>query len=194
MLPRPCQDHRCFTLKKHVYTRNPGAEPNPYCQSKPDWPATSPAPGRKYTHQKLKKAEEEPMSHHGTLAHMIEAHPQTKGTPNPALEKLLTLLQECATVCTACADACLAEDNAAEMRACIRTDLDCADICAATARVVARQTATDQTVLQAVLQACAAVCQKCGSECAEHAEMMEHCKICAQTCHNCETACRELLD
>ena len=42
----------------------------------------------------------------------------------------------CAQTCTACADACLSEDSVADLRYCIRTDLDCADICAATGTVL----------------------------------------------------------
>ena len=36
-----------------------------------------------------------------------------------------------AQVCTACADACLGEDDVGELTRCIRLDLDCADLCAA---------------------------------------------------------------
>jgi hypothetical protein len=33
----------------------------------------------------------------------------------------------------------------------------------------------------------------CGDECERHAEMHEHCGICAEACRACEEACRELL-
>ena len=46
----------------------------------------------------------------------------------------------------------------------------------------------------AVLEACAAACKACGDECAGHAEMHEHCRVCAESCRRCETACRELVD
>ncbi len=133
------------------------------------------------------------MSHHGNIAHMIEAHPSKGGASNDKLQSLLESLHECAAVCTGCADACLAEEMVADMRGCIRTDLDCADICAATARVAGRQTKPDAQILRAMVQACQTACQRCGSECDQHASKMEHCKICAEVCHRCEEACRSFL-
>nr|MDQ3342689.1 four-helix bundle copper-binding protein [Actinomycetota bacterium] len=100
---------------------------------------------------------------------------------------------DCAQACSACADACLGEDMVAELRKCIRLDLDCADVCAATGRVLSRQTAYDPTITTAVLTACAAACKACGDECASHAEMHDHCQVCAEACRRCEQACNALL-
>lgn len=47
----------------------------------------------------------------------------------------------------------------AELTKCVRTDLDCADICNATARVLSRHTGYDANVSRALLEACAVVCQ-----------------------------------
>ena len=99
----------------------------------------------------------------------------------------------CAQACTACADACLSEDSVAELRKCIRTDLDCADICETTARVLSRHTGYDANITRAVLEACATTCHSCGDECDAHAGHHEHCRVCAQACRRCEDACRELL-
>jgi hypothetical protein len=82
----------------------------------------------------------------------------------------------------------------AELRHCIRTDLDCADICDTTGRVMSRQTAPDRSLLQAQLQACAAACKACGDACEQHAQMHEHCRVCAEACRRCESACAQLLD
>jgi hypothetical protein len=81
----------------------------------------------------------------------------------------------------------------AELTKCIRTCLDCADVCTATLRVVSRQTDYDANVTRAVLQACVTVCKSCGDECESHAEMHEHCRVCAEACRRCEQACNELL-
>jgi len=35
--------------------------------------------------------------------------------------------------------------------------------------------------------------RSCGEECAGHADMHEHCRVCADVCRRCEQACRELL-
>jgi hypothetical protein len=45
----------------------------------------------------------------------------------------------CGQACTACADACLAEDSVTDLARCIRLNLDCADICDVTGRVLSRQ-------------------------------------------------------
>lgn len=110
------------------------------------------------------------------------------------LEACIAACVECAQVCTACGDACLAENVVAELRSCIRNNLDCADVCAATGAVLSRQTAGDAGIVRTILKACAAACKACGDECAEHGDEHEHCAVCAEACRLCENACRELLD
>jgi hypothetical protein len=81
----------------------------------------------------------------------------------------------------------------AELTTCIRTDADCADVCAATGRVLSRHTGYDAALTRAVLEACATACRSCGDECEQHASMHEHCRVCAEACRRCEQACRDLL-
>lgn len=92
----------------------------------------------------------------------------------------------------ACADACLADDMVRDLAKCIRTYLDCADICLTTGQVLPRHTGYDANLTRAVLQACATACKACGDECERHAEMHAHCRICAEACRCCE-ACNALL-
>ncbi|MBJ2121358.1 four-helix bundle copper-binding protein [Arthrobacter sp. MSA 4-2] len=68
----------------------------------------------------------------------------------------------------------------------------CADICAATGKVLSRHTAYDATLTHPVLAACEAACRACAEECETHASTHEHCRICAGACRRCENACREL--
>lgn len=67
--------------------------------------------------------------------------------------------------CTSCADACLAEDDVAPLRACIALDHNCADVCAATARILSRPLRSDHLVSQLLLQACVRACASCAEEC-----------------------------
>lgn len=125
---------------------------------------------------------------------MLETYPKDLGHIDK--EKLRACVEacfECAQACTACADACLGEDSVADLTECIRTDLDCADVCDTTGRVLSRQTGFDAGVARAVLEACAQMCKRCGDICAEHAGMHEHCRVCAEACRRCEQACRDLL-
>ncbi|WP_336923712.1 four-helix bundle copper-binding protein [Aquipuribacter sp. SD81] len=126
-----------------------------------------------------------------TVRTMIGTHPAETGVDRALLARVVDLAVACSTACTVCADACLAEEQVADMRRCIRTDLDCADVCAATARVVARQTEYSADVTRAVVQACATACRTCAEECGSHTD--EHCRVCAQACRDCLEACEELL-
>lgn len=125
---------------------------------------------------------------------MLETHPKSLGhIDKDKLRACIEACYECAQACTACADACMSEDAVAELTTCIRSNLDCADICDTTGRVLTRHTGFDADVARAVLEACAQACKSCGDQCDQHADMHEHCRVCAESCRRCERACRELL-
>jgi hypothetical protein len=109
------------------------------------------------------------------------------------LAATIDALDDCAQACTADTAADLSEPNVTEMVKCIRLCLDCTDICVATVGVTSRQTEYDPNVMKPLLEACAASCKSCGDECERHAQMHEHCRVCAEACRRCEQACRELL-
>ena len=126
---------------------------------------------------------------------MLETYPKDLGRVDKGkLQECIEACYECAQACTACADACLSEDMVAELVKCIRSCLDCADVCTTTERVLSRHTGYDANVTRAVLEACVQTCRSCGDECDRHADMHEHCRVCAEACRRCETACRELID
>jgi hypothetical protein len=92
----------------------------------------------------------------------------------------------CATACNHCAAACLREDGIADLRECIRLDLDCAQICGFAAAYMARgsEFAPDACAL------CADVCDACAEECERHD--MAHCRECAAACRRCADECRRM--
>lgn len=126
--------------------------------------------------------------HHVSV--MLETHPQA--TANEALARCIQQCFACALTCTSCADACLAEKQVQELARCIRLNLDCADVCEATGRVLARQTMTEPRLVQSMLDACAQACRACAEECEGHAHHHEHCRACAEACRRCEQACEDL--
>jgi hypothetical protein len=126
-------------------------------------------------------------------AAMLETYPATMNVDRELVARVIDTLVECSQACTACADACLSEEMVADLRTCIRTDLDCADLCDTTARVLSRHTGYDANLTRAVLEACAVACRACADECERHAGMHEHCRVCAEACRACEAACAELL-
>lgn len=125
---------------------------------------------------------------------MLETYPAEINLDRVQLAGTIDTLIACSEACTACADACLSEGMVADLTKCIRTNLDCADVCSATARVLSRHTGYDANISRALLEACVMACRACGDECARHAGMHEHCRICAEACRACESACQNLLD
>jgi hypothetical protein len=128
-----------------------------------------------------------------TTQPMLDTYPKSINLDRGKLAAAIDALIACAEACTACADACLSEDTVADLTKCIRTNLDCADICGTTARVLSRHTGYDATISRSLLDACATACKACGDECGRHAGMHEHCRVCADACRACEQACRDLL-
>lgn len=124
---------------------------------------------------------------------MLRAHPRAGRSISDPLAECIEHCFSCAQTCTACADACLAEDMIDKMRRCVRLDLDCAAICAATGTVASRSTESNERVLLQLLDVCATVCQACAEECEQHASQHEHCKICAAECRRCEESCRRAM-
>lgn len=124
---------------------------------------------------------------------MISTHPHVQGSTADALLKCVEECYSCAQTCTSCADACLGEENVSKLTQCIRVNLDCADVCAATGAMASRRTGSNVEVLRVTIQACAEACRACADECQRHAEMHGHCRICADACRSCEQACSEAL-
>jgi hypothetical protein len=124
---------------------------------------------------------------------MIGTHPHVRGSVNQALIDAIDAAYACAQACTSCADACLAEDMVAELRQCIRLNLDCADVCDAFATLGSRRTGSNEEVIRKLLDACITACGLCGAECQRHASKHEHCRVCAESCRRCEAACQSAL-
>ena len=125
---------------------------------------------------------------------MLDDYPAEITIDRDALARAIEATTTCAQVCTACADACLSEGDVAEMTRCIRDDLDCADVCATTSRVLSRHTGYDARLTRAVLQACIQACNTCADSCAEHADMHGHCAMCEESCRDCADACTAIMD
>lgn len=129
-----------------------------------------------------------------TTRAMLTTHPEAVMLDRKLLAECIDACMECAETCTACADACIGEPTVAELRTCIRLNLDCADICDATGRVLFRMVQGDGAMSRSLIQACLQACMVCAHECEKHATMHEHCRICAEACRRGERACMALLE
>ena len=98
-------------------------------------------------------------------------------------QNLINALNECVAACNDCASACLAEDDVRMMARCIQTDIVCAEICSATAKVVT----FESSVSKEMVDLCRKICGECAAECEKHD--MEHCRYCAEICRKCKEAC-----
>jgi hypothetical protein len=126
-----------------------------------------------------------------SIAEMIKSHPDVAGSLNEPLALAVRHAMFCSTICTSCADACIAEETVAERRECIRRCLDCADICDATFKVATRRTGSNEAILQAMLRTCIEACEECARHCAMHDD--DHCRRCAEMCRECAEDCRKAL-
>ncbi|HJV98461.1 MAG TPA: four-helix bundle copper-binding protein [Arthrobacter sp.] len=103
---------------------------------------------------------------------MLDAHPKDLGSlDRTKLAECIQACFDCAQTCTACADACLSEDMVAELTKCIRTNLDCVDVCATTGKILSRHAGYDADLTRLVLDACRTACKACADECAQHASL-----------------------
>ncbi|MDO8540633.1 MAG: four-helix bundle copper-binding protein [Opitutaceae bacterium] len=129
-----------------------------------------------------------------TIEMMLRSHPHADQQHAEMYADTVHALATCAQTCISCADACLGEPEHLErLRRCIRTNLDCADLCNAAVRVLIRQTETSGDLLHTLLHACVIACQVCGDECEFHADMHDHCRVCAEACRHCQERCNFLL-
>lgn len=123
-----------------------------------------------------------------SLNEMLAQHPQA-GKADESLTEAARQAMLCSLFCTSCADACVAEE--ADMASCIRTCLDCADICRATATVALRRTSENADMRRAQLESCIVACERCAEECERHDHT--HCRLCGAMCRNCAAAMKAAL-
>ncbi|SFC38985.1 protein of unknown function [Alkalibacterium subtropicum] len=104
-------------------------------------------------------------------------------------EKLMDAVYACVGACNHCYEACLQEEAIDMLRACIRSNKDCADICTNVLAYKGREEFLDYDLVKL----CENSCQACAKDCEEH-EDMEHCQKCAKACNDCAEACHDYIN
>lgn len=102
--------------------------------------------------------------------------------------ELVESLEDCVAACNNCAASCLNEDDVQMMTECIKLDLDCADTCNLTLKLLAR----DSHHKMSIVEICKEICNECAAECQKHNH--EHCKQCATACERCAEKCGNYLE
>lgn len=92
----------------------------------------------------------------------------------------------CAATCDHCATACLQEPDPKMLVDCVRSDLDCAEVC----RIATAAMARGSDSVAQICRLCAELCDKCATECEKHKH--DHCKECAKACRDCAEECRKI--
>jgi hypothetical protein len=95
---------------------------------------------------------------------------------------------ECAATCEHCATACINDEHAAKLAACIDLDRYCADMCRLAAAFMARSNEHTMSFVNKFCNLCAEICNACADECEKHTHM-EHCQKCAEACRRCAAEC-----
>ena len=128
----------------------------------------------------------------GMMMDMMESMPSTEATGVD-----MAMMQECIEACSAvsmtatmCADADAGEDMAKRAAMCANM----ADVATSTMRMMMRPTGYDMGVMRAMMTACMTMGEACAAECRMHAEMAEHCRICAMACEAMVETCRKTMD
>ena len=115
-----------------------------------------------------------------SIKEMIQDHPQVGDDYNPQLGEAVKHAMYGAAIINSCADACLAEADAADRAECIRRCLDASDACTAFYRMGSRRTGRNVIAIRAMGMAAIVACEQCHDLCSMHED--RHCKRCAQMC------------
>jgi hypothetical protein len=107
----------------------------------------------------------------------------------------MKLMQECMEACAAveqaavmCADAGSGDNMGRMMSMCANA----ADMANTMMRMMMRPMGHDMASMMGMLEATMMMCRTCATECMMHAEMSDHCRMCAEVCTNAVAACEAL--
>ena len=108
----------------------------------------------------------------------------------------MSTMQECIEACSAASMAatmCADADGGEGMGRCASMCMNTADVAMATMRMMMRPAGYDMTVMSSMMTACMAMGEACAAECGAHADMSEHCRICAAACRAMADACSRAM-
>lgn len=104
----------------------------------------------------------------------------------------MDMMQRCIEACSAAAQAatmCADADMTDSMMRCGAMCMNTADVATAMMRMMMRPNGYDMAVMVPMLDACVAMGSACAAECRMHADMHDHCRICAMACEAMVEAC-----
>jgi hypothetical protein len=103
------------------------------------------------------------------------------------LQQCIDVCTECHRMCTQTAAYCLGQGGRHAESEHLRLLLDCADICATSARFMMR----GSELHELTCSACAEICARCAESC-ERMSDDETMRACAEVCRRCAESCRRM--
>jgi hypothetical protein len=113
-----------------------------------------------------------------------------KGDKHTHFDKCSRACADCMRECESCAHHCahmVAEGKKEHLKT-LGTCADCAEFCAAAAKIVSR----GGPMRVAICESCAKACDVCGAACEEFSKD-KHMARCAKECRECAKECREMI-
>jgi hypothetical protein len=112
-----------------------------------------------------------------------------KGMDPAMIQESLEALSACTQACIMCADA----DAVEGMGKCAALCSNCADVCDTMMRMMLRMNGWDMQVMQSMMQTTVMMMRACSAECMMHADMSEHCRMCAMACDQAVMAMEKMM-
>jgi hypothetical protein len=97
----------------------------------------------------------------------------------------MSMMQECIEACSMvsmAATMCADSDMGMDMAKCSSMCMNMADMSTTMMRMMMRPMGYDMASMRAMMMACMEMGKACSAECMMHAEMDEHCRMCAKAC------------
>lgn len=125
------------------------------------------------------------------MADMMKAMPADRmsGMDSAAMQECVEACSMVAMTATMCADS----DVGADRARCSSLCATMADVATTTMRMMMRPAGYDPVSMRAMLTACIETGRACSAECAMHADMDEHCRLCAKACDAMVASCERML-
>ena len=108
-----------------------------------------------------------------------------KSMPMDTMGMDAAMMQECVEACSMvsmAATMCADSDTGADMARCSSMCMNMADVATTMMRMMMRPMGMDQMSMRAMMMACVEMGKACSAECMMHADMDEHCRMCAKAC------------
>ena len=115
--------------------------------------------------------------------------PGMTGMDMPVMQGCMEACSAASMAATMCADA----DSSENMGRCASMCMNTADVATAMMRIIMRPGGYDTNVMRSMMSACMAMGEACAAECETHAEVSEHCRICASACRAMVDACSKAM-